>query len=128
MLPGLVCGVSQLVNEGLNHKALRVGSRCAECSGFDHQGHDAGADGEIRYKAGREFAARDLCGGREIVVFAKADEVVLPSGKFTVGIDSAFQIMKTAGAVVVVLHVVFAGPDEFDWLADRLAMAQTSTM
>ena len=41
--------------------------------------------------------------------------MVFPSDQFARGIDSTLEVMEAAGTVIIVLHVVFAGPDELDW-------------
>src|ERR1700741_3800878 len=46
--------------------------------------------------------------------------MILPSDELAGGIDTALQIVKADGAIVVVMKVVFASPEKFDGRASFL--------
>src|SRR3954468_24619284 len=64
-------------------------------------------DEALRELGGAHGARRD-----EALAVAIADEVVLPRDQLARGVEAGLEVLPAAGAIVVVLHVVLAGPEQ----------------
>lgn len=65
-----------------------------------------------------KFITGDIGGGGELLALAEADEMIPPGNESAGRIESAFEEMKSGGAIVIVVKIVFAGPEEFYGDAD----------
>src|SRR6266404_308429 len=46
--------------------------------------------------------------------------MIAPGDKFAGGVQATLEEMETGGAIVIVVKIVFAGPQKLDWHADLL--------
>ena len=81
----------------------------------------------------REFVLVDLRLRREVGALAVGDVMVLPRDQLAAGVDAGLEVVQAAGPVVVVAHVVFAGPEQLDrdartfWRSARLRASSRSS-
>src|SRR6267378_413272 len=69
-------------------------------------------------KLGRKMPGNSLAG--ILPAFAESDEVIAPRDELAGGGEATFEEMEAGGAIVVVVKIVFAGPEELDGNADLL--------
>ena len=68
----------------------------------------------------REFIAAEGAAAAWTAAFAEGEAVILPSDDFTLGVDAALEEVDTAGAILIVAHIVFARPRELHGRVDLL--------
>ena len=113
-LDGIFSGrVSELVGERLEDPGEGVAARGAQSVGGNAERHERSAEGKIREESAGEFVAGNVGGGSELLAFAETDEVIAPGDEIAGGVEAALQIMKAGGAIVIVVEIVLAGPEEF---------------
>lgn len=110
----LPCRVSELVYKRLEHPGEGVAAGSAEGVSGNADGHERSTKEKVGEKRGRKLSAVDACGRSELLAFAEADEMVMPGDEIAGRIEAALEEVVAGGAVVVVMKVVFAGPEKFD--------------
>src|SRR5207245_7424155 len=113
-------GVGELVCEGLKDPGEGVAARGAESISGNSERHERRAKEKVWQKSAGKFATGNVGGRREFIAFAKADEVIAPGDKFAGSVEAARKVMKSSGAIVIVVKIVFASPEELDGDADFL--------
>ena len=93
-------------------KALLRGARMS--AGGNTERHQRGAERKSSERRCREIRWEGCSRRERTFAVTVADEMILPGDEFAGSIESAFKIMETAGAVVIVMEIVFAGPEELD--------------
>ena len=92
--------------------------------------HQRRVERKVRNEARRELTAADSCagterrgrtgrvwrggsgGGGELLGVAERDEVILPRDDLSTGVHRAGEVVEAGGAIEVVVHVVFARPQQ----------------
>src|SRR6266850_1506694 len=113
-------GVSELVSEGLKNPGVGVAAGSAQSVGGDAERHEGGPEKKVLEKGAGKLIGGDAGGGSELLAFAETDEVIAPGDESPGGVQAAFEKMKTGGAIVIVVKIVLASPEEFDGNADLL--------
>src|SRR4051794_7556114 len=68
----------------------------------------------IRYETLRKLRGPHRARRYETLTLAITDEVIAPSDQLARLIEPGFQILKASGTIVIVRHIVFAGPEELN--------------
>jgi len=112
--------VGELVGERLKDPGESIATRSAQSIGGDAEGHERSAKEKIGEESAGEFVAGNVRGRSELLALAEADEVIAPGDEIAGGVEASLQIMKAGGAIVIVMEIVFAGPEKLDGDADLL--------
>ena len=113
-------GVCQLVGKGLEDPRKSVAAGSAQSIRRNAERHERSAEEKVTKKCARELVAGDAGGRSELSAFAETDEVIAPGDEFARRIETALEEMKTGGAIVIVVKIVFASPEKFDGNTDLL--------
>ena len=106
-------GVSEFIREGLENPGEGVATGSAQSVGGNAERHEGGAKEKVLEKGAGKLVAGNARGGSELFAFAETDEVIAPSDEFAGRVETALEEMKSGGAIVVVMKIVFASPEEF---------------
>src|SRR5216684_285265 len=113
-------GVSEFVGEGLKDPGEGVAAGSSErVSGYAKR-HERGAEEKIRQKCAGKLVTGDAGRRSELFAFAETDEMIAPGNEFAGGVQATLEEMETGGAIVIVVKIVFAGPQKLDGDADLL--------
>ena len=112
--------MSEFVGEGLEDPGEGVAPRSAHSIGGHAERHERGAEEKVRQESSGKFIAGDVGGGSKLLAFTKADEMIAPGDEVAGRIDAALEKMKTGGAIVIVVKIILASPQELDGNADLL--------
>src|SRR5215472_3434257 len=112
--------VCELIDERLEDPGKGIAAGRTESVGGHAKRHEGSAKRKIRREFSGKFIASDVRGGRKLFAFPKGDEMVSPRNKLARNIDTAFEVMKAGGTIVVVMKIVFAGPKQLDGNAHLL--------
>src|SRR5467141_180875 len=107
-------GVGELVGEGLKDPGVGIGTGGPKSVGRNAERHEGRAEEKILKECAGKLVAGDAGGGSELFAFAKANEMIAPGDQFAGRIETTLEEVKTGGAIVIVVKVVFAGPEELD--------------
>ena len=110
--------VRQLVDERLHDEREAVAARRAERSGRHAERHRRDVERVVRDEARREFGPPP--GARRSTRFAERDEVIAPRDELAGRVDAAREVVEAGAAIRIVLHVVFARPQQLDRHAGHL--------
>jgi len=83
-------GVGEFIEEGLKDPAEGVAARGAHGEGGNAERHKRGSKKKIGNEGGGKFVGGNIGGGREVLAFAKADEVIAPGDELAGRVESAF--------------------------------------
>src|SRR6266853_4294404 len=113
-LDGIFSGrVSEFIRERLEDRGEGGATGSAQSVGGNAERHEGGAKEKVLEKGARKLIAGDARRGSELFAFAETDEVVAPSDEFAGRVETALEEMETGGAIVVMMKIVFASPEEF---------------
>src|SRR6267154_2995487 len=113
-LDGIFSGrVSEFIRERLEDPGEGVATGSAQSVGGNAERHEGGAKEKVLEKGARKLIAGDARGGSELFAFAETDEVIAPGDEFDGMVETALEEMETGGAIVVMMKIVFASPEEF---------------
>ena len=116
--------MSQFVDEGLGHERQRIAMRSAQGTRADPQVDHRSVQRVIRDEGLRELGCSHAAGADDalLVAFAIAvgDEVIPPRDHLARRVQAGLQELVPAGTIVVVLHIVFARPQQLDRASHEL--------
>src|ERR1700675_1916086 len=112
--------MGKLIDERLHHECDAVTSWRAHRPCRNTQRHDRSMRSKIRNKPSREFVGRNLSARCEPLPFAKTHEVIAPRHQLAGGIHSSLHKVKTRRTIKIMMHVVFARPEQLDGRASEL--------
>ena len=107
-------GNGAFVDESLKRKRQRIGPRRAQRAGRHAERHDGDVHLEIRHEARRILSRSDVGAGRKLLAFAEGDTVIAERDQPATCVESTGKLMESARTEHVVMHVVFARPEQFD--------------
>src|SRR5262249_219515 len=113
-------GVCYLVDERLEHKRQGVAARRPQGIGRHAARHERCAKRVIADEAAGKFGGAYDRGRSEILIGSQAGELAVPGGTLGGGVGAWFKVVKAGRAVMVVMEIVFASPEQFNGYADFL--------
>src|SRR6202040_3898133 len=95
---------------------VAAGGAC--CAGGHVSGHEGSVQRVVGDEAAGKFVGRNAGGGGEFFAVAEGDEMIALGDDVARRTECGLQRVIASGAVEIVAHVVFAGPEEFHGRAD----------
>src|SRR5579864_1778856 len=107
-------GVREFIDERLHDERDPIAARSAHRAGWHTKRHNRTVRRKVRNEARREFVRRNLRAGRELFAFAKTYKMIAPRHELAGGIHAAFQKVETRWPIKIMVHVIFARPEQLD--------------